>query len=296
MTNSREKQRPIKVLVMSVGGYAKNTTARYMCAIGGAEHTVICLPKQYADNAASYERVGLSVYVYDERKYMNERFEYFGFTPRNCGGIGRQGIAEAVDVYGDDYICYQLDDDYAGLFVRSRKTSRQLKITTWANFERMVRLFDDFYNELGIEIASKTNATPPDDSFISSRKIYNNFVMRKGVRLNYDGFAALCSDDQRFNMMRNLIDATPMCSVNEFCVQFVESQGDRSDGNAVIYNSDCSWKKSFALRMMFPWACRQHVAKHVNRVLFLENIKYSRLYPPIMLADENGNIVERVNN
>lgn len=220
MMNSQGRRKPIKVLVMSVGEYAKNRTAQYMRAIGGAEHTVVCLPKQYADNAASYERVGLTVYVYDERKYMNEKFEYFGFTPRNCGGIGRQGIAEAVDVYGGENICYQLDDDYVKLLVRSRSHGKQLKITTWANFERMVRLFDDFYNELGIEIAGKTNATPPGDEFLSSRKIYNNFVMHKGVRMNYDGFAALCSDDQRYNMMRNIIDATPMCSVNEFSMCF----------------------------------------------------------------------------
>lgn len=294
--NSQERQRPIKVLVMSVGEYAKNKTAQYMRAIGGVEHTVVCLPKQYADNAASYERVGLTVYVYDERKYMNERFEYFGFTPRNCGGIGRQGIAEAVDMYGDENICYQLDDDYTGIYVYNRRVRKQLKITTWANFERMIRLFDDFYNELGIEIAGKVGATPPDKNFLVSRKIYNNFIMRKGVRLNYDGFAALCGDDQRFNIMRNIIDATPMCNVNEFSVCFSQSQGDRSDGNAVIYNSDCSWKKSFALRMMYPWACRQRVAKHVNRALFLENIKYNKLYPPIMLADKNVDIVEQVNN
>lgn len=45
--------------------------------------------------------------------------------------------------------------------------------------------------------------------------------------------------------------------------------------------------------MMYPWACRQRATNHLHRALFLENIKYNKLYPPIMLQDKNGNIVER---
>ena len=103
------KPKPIKILVMSVGEYEKNYTTKYLVEIGAKEHVTVCLPKQYEDNAESYRREGVDVYVYDEKKYINGDFEFFGFKPRNCGGVGRQGIAEATEKYGDDYLIYQLE-------------------------------------------------------------------------------------------------------------------------------------------------------------------------------------------
>lgn len=293
MMNYSQKRKPIKVLVMSVGEYSKNWTIRYLERIKGVNNAVVCLPMQFEHNADGYKKKNIEVFIYDEKKYINDNFEFFGFNPRNCGGIGRQGIAEAVEKYNNDFLCFQMDDDYTGFSVRTLTDKKNKTITRWANLEKMIYAFDEFYQTLGIELAARTGATPPSGSFVSSHKIFNNFVMRKGVELNFYGFAALCSDDQRFNIYRNIYDITPMLSTEIFTVLFHQSQGDRSDGNAVLYNGDCSWKKSFALRMMIPWACRQRVAAHKNRVLYVENIKQSLLYPPIML-EQDGKIVARV--
>lgn len=293
MMNYLQKRKPIKVLVMSVGAYATNWTIKYLERIGGVGNAVVCLPKQYEKNADGYRKKGIEVFVYDEKKYINKDFEFFGFNPRNCGGVGRQGIAEAVEKYGDDFLCFQMDDDYTCFSVRPLIDKKNKTITKWENLEKMIYAFDEFYSTLGIELAARTGATPPSGDFVSSHKIFNNFVMHKGVALNFSGFAALCSDDQRFNIYRNIYDCTPMISTEVFSVLFHQSQGDRNDGNAVLYNGDCSWKKSFALRMMIPWACRQRVAAHENRVLYLENIKQSLLFPPIML-EKDGKIVARV--
>lgn len=293
MTNYLQNRKPIKILVMSVGEYSKNYTVKYLERIGGSTNTVVCLPKQFECNADGYKKNGIEVFVYDEKRYINKDFEFFGFNPRNCGGVGRQGIAEAVEKYGDNFLCFQMDDDYTSFSVRTLIDKKNKTITRWENLKKMIYAFADFYQALGIELAAKTGATPPKESFVNSRKIFNNFVMHKGVALNFTGFAALCSDDQRFNIYRNIYDNVPMISTDVFNVLFHQSQGDRDDGNAVLYNGDCSWKKSFALRMMIPWACRQRAAVHEHRVLYLENIKHSKLFPPIMLERE-GRIVAKV--
>lgn len=288
-------RKPIKVLVMSVGEYAKNKSARYLVQIGGRDKMVVCLPRQYEGNAESYIRKGIEVFVYDERKYINENFEYFGFKPRNCGGIGRQGIAEAVDRYGDEFLCFQIDDDYQHFSIKNERLKQGKKISKWRILEGYIRLLDEFYTATGIEVGARTGATIPDPSrgLFSNRKIFNNFIMRKGNGLNYEGFAALCSDDQRYNIYNNLLRLTPMLSEQRVSVIFNQNQGDRDDGNAVLYNGDCSWKKSFSLKIMLPWATYSGASKEENRVLFREWIEASKLYPPICL-EENGVITAKL--
>lgn len=286
-----KKQKEIKVLIMSVGPYSGNTTAHYFKKIGGREHCVVCLPYAKEFNADTYIKNGFEVFLYDEKKYINDKFEYFGFKPCNCGGIGRQGIAEAVDKYGDEYLCFQIDDDTSSIAVRP-KGGKQKNISKWKNFELLYYAYNDFYEEIGIEIMSKTGATPNND-FVSNRKIFNNFIMRKGNKLNYDGFMALCSDDYRYNYYRNLTQTTPMISCGRSLIMFKQAQGDRKDGNAPLYNGDCSWKKAFALKMMFPWIVDLKIAKEKNRMLFREQIAASKIYPPISLQ-ENGKLTAKI--
>ena len=104
----------VKFLVMSVGPYEKNGTCKYFEKIGGIANTVVVLPKQFEANANGYREHGIAVYIYDESKYINGDFEFFGFKQRNCGGVGRQGIAEAVDALNDgNTIFCEVDDDTA---------------------------------------------------------------------------------------------------------------------------------------------------------------------------------------
>lgn len=287
----KRTNKPIKVLIMSVGPYSANTTAHFFNKIGGKDNCVVCLPFAKEYNADTYTAKGFEVFLYDEKKYINTEFEYFGFNRCNCGGVGRQGIAEAVDKYGDDYMCIQIDDDTSSIAVRP-KGGKQKNITKWENFEKLYYAYNDFYEDLHIEMMSKTGATPNND-FVANRKIFNNFIMRKGNDLNYDGFKALCSDDYRYNYYRNIVQGVPMLSCGRSLIMFKQAQGDRKDGNAPLYNGDCSWKKAFALKMMFPWAVNLKIAKETNRMLFREEIAASKLYPPISLT-ENGNIVAKV--
>lgn len=286
-------KKPIKVLVMSVGQYDTNYTAKYIERIGGKSHCTIVLPKQYEENAISYKERGFDVFLYDEKKYINEDFEFFGFKPRNCGGIGRQGIAEAVERYGDEYLCWQVDDDYQSFSVKDLEKSKRTQIRSWRHLEAMIYAEQEFSEKTGIEIAAKTGATIFNkgyDDFVSNRKIFNNFIMKKGRVLNFTGFKCLCSDDQRYNIYVNLLESVPMISTFAWQVGFHQNQGDRSDGNAVLYNEDCSWKKSFALKMMCPWAVAQKINREEKRVLFREYIEVSKLYPPIHL-EKDGEIV-----
>ena len=288
----------VKVLVMSVGDYKNNHTIHYLEKIGGQYNAIVCLPKQFEANAESYKKHNIEVYIYDEKKYINKDFEFFGFKPRNCGGVGRQGIAEAVEKFDDDNtVILQLDDDTASLNIKKIDNGelKSLMIRKWSSLEKMVLAENEFYEKTGIECMGATGATIPDaDSFISNHKIFNNFIMRKGVKKNFDGFKALCSDDQRFNIYHNLIDCVPMISHNLHSITFHQNQGDRKDGNAVLYNKDCSWKKSYALKMMMPQAIAQKIVQETNRILFRENIQTSRLYPPLCLGDKNGNIVGEI--
>lgn len=282
------------ILVMSVGEYSTNWTCHYIEKIGGKDRLIVCLPKQFEANAKSYKDNGVEVYVYDESKYINKDFEYYGFKPRNCGGIGRQGIAEATEKFAsDDKVLLELDDDTQALCVKKRKDDGRMvatQIRKFSDLEKLVNAENDFYEATKCECVATTGATPPSETFMTSRKMFNNFIMKKGERMNYDGFKALCSDDVRFNFYRNLIDVVPTISHTFANITFHQNQGDRQDGNAPIYNSDYSWKKSFSLRMIAPWACEQRLVQETNRRLFRENFKYAQLYPPILLEDEKGNL------
>lgn len=286
-----KKMKPIKVLVMSVGEYKKNGTCKWLKKIGAVDLGVVVLPKEFEENKKSYENEGFEVYIYDEKKYINDDFEFFGFKKRNCGGIGRQGIAEATEKYGDKYICFELDDDTGDY--RVYKEDKSKSVRSRDDLIKLVNAFDDFYNLTGIELCGRTGATPLQYRFISNRKLFNNFIMRKGNKNNFDGFKALTSDDCRYNIFRNLLDRTPMCSADKVSIVFTQNQGDRTDGNAVIYNGDYSWKKSFGLKMICPWAVAQRLKKEENRYLFRENILGSKLYPPIC-TEENGKVVGKV--
>ena len=285
--------KPIKVLVMSVGEYSKNGTAKWFVKLNAKDLLVVCLPKEFETNANSYKEKGIEVFIYDEKKYINDNVEYFGFKKRNCGGIGRQGIAEAVEKYGDDCICLELDDDTSSYNVRNADIDKSCSIRNKEDLEKIIRVFDEFYNKTGIECMGKTGATPSSGDFIANRKIFNNFIMRKGNKWNFDGFKALCSDDYRYNLYNNLYNCRPMISTELVSISFTQSQGDRKDGNAVIYNGDYSWKKSYSLKMMAPWCVDQRIKEETNRILFRENFRPSLLFPPISVV-ENNNVVGEI--
>lgn len=286
------------VLVMSVGPYEKNGTVEYIESIGGKENLIVCLPEQFKDNSGGYEAHGINVSIYDEKKYINDDFEFFGFKPRNCGGVGRQGIAEAVEKFADDNtIILELDDDTSQMTVRTQTESGKFhgaKVRTWTDFKKLINAEYKLWEDCGIEVACKTGASIPKDGFVNNRKIFNNFIMHKGNRLNFKGFAALCSDDYRFNLYNNLLNGRPMISHSYGGISFDQNQGDRTDGNAPLYNSDYSWKKSLALRMMAPWIAEQRFLQETNRKLFRENFRFADIMPPICLVDKDGNIVGRV--
>lgn len=289
------KDKKIIALVMSVGPYETKYTVRYLQKIGaGINDIIVSLPKQFKKYTESYKGKA-KVFLYDEKKYINEKFEYFGFKKRNCGGIGRQGIAEAVEIMDDkNTIFLQVDDD-TDSFNAKKIIEGKMKaktITRWEEICQIVQAENNFWENTGIECMAVTGATPPKlEGFIANRKIFNNFIIRKGNRLNFDGFKALCSDDYRYNVYHNIIDCTPMITYETMNIVFHKNQGDRSDGNAPLYNKDCSWKKSFALKMMFPWCVEQKITREENRVLFRGNLQPSKLYPPISLIDSKGKIV-----
>lgn len=297
--NIDSSNKEVVVLVMSVGEFKKNATCKYFIKIGGKDSLVVCLPKQFEENAKSYEREGIRTYIYDESKYINDKFEFFGFKPRNCGGVGRQGIAEATEKYGGpNTICFEVDDDTSNFVIKKDDGKGgyiATSIKNWETLKKFIQTEDEFYELTGIECMGTTGASiPKKGEFICNRKIYNNFIMRKGNRLNFDGFKALCSDDNRYNLYRNLLDATPMITTNYHSISFAQNQGDRDDGNATLYNGDYSWKKSYSLKMMMPWGVTQSMSDETNRILFRENIQPSKLYPPICLTDEKGEIVNKV--
>lgn len=278
---------------MSVGVLEKNGTAKWLQKIGAVDLGVIVLPKCYSGNAKSYEKAGFDTYIYDEKKYVNDDFEFFGFRKRNCGGVGRQGIAEATEKYGDDFICFQIDDDTGGYTVKDVEKNKATTIRDRQSLIDIIQAFDKFYELTGIECMGKTGATPPSGNFISNRKIFNNFIMRKGNRLNFDGFKALCSDDCRYNLYNSVINAQPMIATEIVSISFTQNQGDRDDGNAVIYNGDYSWKKSYSLKMMWPWGVEQRIKEESNRILFRENFCASLIYPYISIG-ENGKIIGKL--
>lgn len=294
--------RPVKFLIMSVGPVEKNGTCKYMEKIGGVKNSVVVLPRQFGDNAKGYKKKGFDVYLYDESKYINEDFEFFGFKPRNCGGVGRQGIAEAVDALDDGNTLFcQLDDDTSSFNISIRSADnpcgwKAKSIKHIRSLEYLINAFHEFYEKTGIKIQAKTGATiaNTDDDLFSNRKIYNNFIMYKSDRWRGEGFKSLCSDDVRYNYYKTTCDCVPFASVVNASISFTQNQGDRPDGNAPIYNRDCSWKKSFSLRMITPTLSNQHISKETNRVLFRETLRYKEINPPVFVSDESGNITGRL--
>ena len=291
------------VLVMSVGPYEKNGTVCWLERIGGKANTVVVLPRQFEQYAKSYADKGVNTYIYDEQKYINNDFEFFGFKPRNCGGIGRQGIAEAVDALTEpDTLFLQLDDDTGSMNVRRRFTIngesrwKSKTITTFAALTALMNAFDEFYTNTRIKLQASTGATPigADKFMFANRKIFNNFLMYSEDNFKGSGFKYLCSDDVLYNYTKNILDCIPLISVCGANITFTQNQGDRTDGNAVLYNKDCSWKKSFVLRMFNPLLSTQYIAKEQNRILFRETMQYSKIYPPIMLADNDGKITHKL--
>lgn len=290
--------REVKFLVMSVGPADKNGTCRYLERIGGTKNIIVVLPNQYKGHAKSYRDKGMQVFIYDEQKYINEDFEFFGFKPRNCGGVGRQGIAEAVDKFDDGktLLC-QLDDDTTGIRVATKSDANPCgwESKTICHIDSLVRLmnaFHDFYVKTGIKVQAKTGATTVGrkDVLVANHKIFNNFLMYKTDRWRGEGFRSLCSDDVRYNFYKSVCDCTPLISIHAASISFTQSQGDRSDGNAPIYNRDCSWKKSFSLRMIMPLVSNQYIANETNRILFRETLDYKKINPPIFLSDADGKI------
>ena len=294
--------KPVKFLVMSVGPYEKNGTCKYFEAIDGKDRIIVVLPKQFEENAAGYRKHGIEVYIYDEKQYINDGFEYFGFRPRNCGGVGRQGIAEAVDRFSDENtILCQVDDDTSGFSVRVRTTETQTgwratSIRHFSSLEKVINLLDEFYRNTGIRIQGKTGATITGigDHFFANRKIFNNFIMYESDAWRGEGFKSLCSDDVRYNLCKSLNDCTQLASIHLIAIQFTQNQGDRTDGNAPLYNKDCSWKKSFANRMYNPAYATQYIVHEKNRILFRETMQYTKLYPPVFLSDKSGKITAKL--
>ncbi len=294
MKKRKATDKPIIVLIMSVGPYKQNKTAKMLEKMGGKEDCVVCLPRQFMEHEPTYTEQGFEVFIYDEQQYINDDFEFFGFKKRNCGGVGRQGIAEAVDRYGDDFLCFQVDDDYSS-FTLHRDDGvgkKHWRITDFNDLRLMIYAFAEFYEITGIECGAVTGNIFKGTLFLT-KKIFNNFVMRKENALNYSGFAALCSDDHRYNYLNNLLQCNPMLSTSLFAVCFTVSQGQRPDGNAVLYNGDCSWKKSFALKMMLPWCVSQYIKVESGTALFREHINTTLLYPPILI-EKGGYIIEKV--
>lgn len=276
--------KPLRILVMSVGDARENGTVNFFNKIGVVDKLIVCLPKTSEKFADGYERMGAGVFIYDQHKYINDEFEFFGFKPRNCGGVGRQGIAEAVEKYGGgDTILLQLDDDTASLMLDKRKMS-------FGQLEYFANICDWFYENCRIFIGARTGATPvfADTGAFTNRKVFNNFIMRKGERLNFDGFKALASDDYRFEIHRCLFDRVAFLSVRDVMITFKKSQGSRKDGNAPLYNSDYSWKKAYALMMTAPWFARLRCKMMDGRFIFLEFLEMSKFVPKILLTDENG--------
>lgn len=292
--------KPIKLLIMSVGSYDKNTTAKWAKKLGGLKNIVVVLPKQFEKFKKTYTDQGIEVYVYDEQKYINEDFEYFGFKPRNCGGVGRQGIAEATEHYkSDDCIFLELDDDTGTILARAERLGegKTAAIRSWDDLERIYNTLYKFYESCGILMGGRTLvAVPGFGEFLSSYKLFNNFLMIPGNDCNFWGFKAFVSDDVRFDFYNAMYNHICMCSCTNVAVGLPSSQGERDDGNAPIYNGDYSWKKSFSLKMSFPWVTSMRYM-HEGRdghPLFRENVEMAQVYPKISLADETGKVVSVV--
>lgn len=289
--------KPVKLLVMSVGCCAENLTVRWAERLGGLKNVIVVLPKQYEKYKKTYTDKGIEVYVYDEQKYINDDFEYFGFKPRNCGGIGRQGIAEAVEHYkSNGCLLLQMDDDTSTMLVRIDCIggSKTAVFRSWDDLERIYNVFYKIYESCGVLMGARTLCSVPKaGAFVQSYKLFNNFLMIPGNDCNFWGFGAYVSDDVRFNFYNAIYNRICMCGCVGVAIVFSKSQGVRDDGNAVVYNGDYSWKKMYALKMMFPWVVNTKFLREGDdrHPLFRENVEMAEVYPKISLADKTGKVV-----
>ena len=284
-------QKKVKFLIMSVGEYEGNVTTKYLLRMKTPkDRIIVCLPNCYSENAASYERHGLQVYLYDEKKYINDDFEFLGFKPRNNGGVGRQGIAEAAETLkADDVLFVQLDDDYVGLRVRTADHCDREGV--FGEVERFYNVCDEFWRETGIRVVGSHSAVfPKPDSPFVTHKEFNNFIMRGTDRWDYDGFKQYVSDDVRYNVYRSILKCEPCCNLKACYVNFGKVQGERKDGNAVIYNGDYAFKKAYALQLMFPWAADLRLYKMPDGtgVQYREQVSTGFYFPKVILESGDG--------
>lgn len=281
--------------VMSIGDYEGNKSVAWLRKIGApSDAFTVVLPKASQEFVKSYEDAGVDVYLYNESKYVDaDYFEFFGFKPRNCGGVGRQGIAEAIDsLASDEEISVQMDDDTSNMNVRRRTEGGRLlgaSVRKWSELVAIVRAMDGIHEATGIEPAvhiAVGAGSAPEDGFVTWKR-FNFWMMRKGNKQNYYNFAEFVVDDSIANMYYWL-QGIPQGALGGVNLVFKEGQASRADGNDAIYRSDASWKKGYALRMTCPWASHLRMKKEKGGFLFREFLLWRHLAPVPMLKDEQG--------
>lgn len=294
-TAASTNAKSVHFYVMSIGGYEGNESVAWLRKIGAPSNAfTVVLPKASQEFVKSYEEAGVDVYLYDESKYVEaDYFEFFGFKPRNCGGVGRQGIAEAIDELAkSDELSIQIDDDTSSIAVRRRtEGGRLLRATVrkWSELADIARAMDAIHAATGIEpgvhIAVGAGSAPEDG--FRTWKRFNLWIMRKGDPQNYYNFAEFVSDDIIANMYFWL-QGIPQGGLGGVNLTFKEGQASRPDGNDAIYRSDASWKKAYALRMTCPWASHMRMRREQGGFLYRELLLWRHLAPVPMLKDEQG--------
>lgn len=262
-------------IVMSVGDSSENGTYNYLChrLKIPKDRVIIALANQFEKYAETY--TDATVYLYDEKKHF-DKVDYYKFVPRNCGAVGRMGVAEAADHFDfDRYIV--LDDDTGNIVFGGAiiKNGRLL--------DEICQIVIDMEDNTGLHWGIRTGNVIPDyERLTSSRKQYNFFIIKKGDPKNY-WYSTYVSDDNQWNV-RTYWYGQMHFSLTDVSITFTQNQGDRNDGNAVIYNGDNSFKKSYAVTMMVPWAAVNTITQEANRPLFREYILFSKLIPKMLLV------------
>lgn len=294
-TTTSTDAKSVHFYVMSIGDCAGNDSVRWLKRIGApADSFTVVLPKTSQEFVKSYDDAGVDVYLYDESKYVKaDYFEFFGFKPRNCGGVGRQGIAEAInELAKDDEISVQIDDDTSGMAVRRRTEGGRLlraDVRKWSELADIARAMDKVHEATGIEPGVHVAVgagSAPEDGFRTWKR-FNFWIMRKGNQQNYYNFAEFVSDDIIANMYYWL-QGIPQGGLGGVTINFKDGQASRADGNDAIYRSDASWKKAYALRMTCPWASHLQMKREQGGFLFREFLLWRHLAPVPMLKDEQG--------
>lgn len=287
--------RPVHYYVMSIGACSENDSVRWLKRLGApADAFTVVLPKSAEQFVEGYQQAGVNVYLYDESKYVDaDYFEFFGFKPRNCGGVGRQGIAEAVDeLAASDEISVQVDDDTSAMCVRRRSQGGRIlgaSVSKWSELVALARAQTAVMNATGIAVGvhiAVSAGSAPEDGFVTWKR-FNYWIMKAGDKRNYTGFAEFVVDDTIANLYYWL-SGTPQGALSGVNLTFKEGQASREDGNDAIYRSDASWKKAYALRMTCPWASQMRMRRERGGFLFRENLLWRHLAPKPMLKDGEG--------